>query len=82
MRQGVDAIRIETGQMQTAVQPLDERLKEVREGFARIEPQLVDIVAVMRPLRRARARLGNRAGATVDEQADAQPDEQPDRQLD
>jgi hypothetical protein len=59
MNQSVTEMRDEVKLMSGAVQPLDQRLQEVREGFERIEPMLDTMNLAIHPLRRARRKLGS-----------------------
>jgi hypothetical protein len=56
MRAGVDGLS-------DNVEPLPEQMAQIAEGFALLGPELHDINQAVRPLRRARARLGGAAAA-------------------
>lgn len=62
MRAGVDGLG-------EHVEVLPEQLAMISEGFALLGPELHDINQAVRPLRRARARLGGSAGASGGAQA-------------
>lgn len=59
MRAGVDGLG-------TYVEPLPEQMAQIAEGFALLGPELHDINQAVRPLRRARARLGGSAAQPAD----------------
>jgi hypothetical protein len=69
MNQSVTEMRDEVKVMSAGVQPLDQRLQEVREGFERIEPMLENMNLAIHPLRRARRKLGSNGTVIPDEAA-------------
>ena len=71
MNKSVTEMRDEVKVMRAGVDPLNERLIEVRDRFERIEPALAEMSMTLHPLKRARRKLGNGSVAERDAAAEA-----------
>lgn len=72
MHSAVRRVEHEVQGLRGDVMRLEQRMVEVESGMARLEPHIADVNLAVRPLRRARARLPQRA-ATADSTNGDQP---------
>ncbi len=80
MHASVERIEVEMRELSGRIGALDARMASVESAVERLEPYVADLNLAMRPLRRARARFPNRAGADpaeLGEDPSARPGEDP-----